>query len=133
MPANEFVTWQPPEEEGDDEPLLGPRAKDTEKSAGRSEGEPRPSDVRGEPLAPDMAELFLSVGRRDGVRAQELLQQLVDVAGLDPATVQRIRVRERHSFVSIKKTDVEAAIAKLTGTTLGGRPLTVEIARERAS
>jgi ATP-dependent RNA helicase DeaD len=78
-----------------------------------------------------MAELFVSIGRRDGIRAQDLLKTLADAAGLDPATVQRIRVRERHSFVSIKKSDVEKTLEKVEGVSLGGRALHVEIARER--
>ena len=129
MPANELSNWQPRAEEGDDEPLMTPRARP-------AAGAPAPPPARDarpprEPLAEDMAELFVSVGRRDGVRAQDLLKTLADAAGLDPATVQRIRVRDRHSFVSIKKSDVEKTLEKVEGVSLGGRALHVEIARER--
>lgn len=127
MPAAEFTNWQPPAEANDDEPLLG-----------RKSSVPPPPD--GAPAAPqaeddappaDTAELFLSVGRRDGIRAKDVLTAFVDVAGLDPASVQRVRVRERNTFASVQKSDVDAALSKLEGTQLGGRSLHIELARER--
>jgi ATP-dependent RNA helicase DeaD len=120
-----FANWQPPEEENDDEPLLPPRSREG------AEGAAPAREAEADADAKDYAELFVTVGRRDGVRAQDLLRALVEVAGLDKTTVRRIRVRDRHAFISIRKSDVESAIAKLHGTELAGRTLTVELARER--
>ena len=81
----------------------------------------------------DYAELFVTVGRRDGVRAQDLLRALVEVAGIDKHTIRRIRVRDRHAFIAVRKADAANAIARLHGTNLAGRTLTVELARERGA
>jgi ATP-dependent RNA helicase DeaD len=81
----------------------------------------------------DFAELFVGVGRRDGAKAHDLLDALVEGAGLDKDHIHRIRVRDRHAFVAVRKTDVERAITRLHGTTIGGKAgTTVEVARERS-
>ncbi|MFO0618762.1 MAG: DEAD/DEAH box helicase [Polyangiaceae bacterium] len=129
MPAAEFTNWQPPAEENDDEPLLGHKSSPPVVEA------PAAPTTADDPSAAsvDTAELFLSVGRRDGVRAKDILAAFVDVAGLDPASVQRVRVRERNTFASVQRSDVDAALAKLEGTQLGGRALHIELARERSA
>ena len=160
VPVTEFANWQPPAEEGDDEPLLGPRGREergreegaspqsarsaahtASASAGSSGAQQREGQLYNAPVAEsgepegdpaDHAELFVTVGRRDGIRAQDLLRVLVEVAGLDKHTIRRIRVRDRHAFISVRKADAATAIAKLHGTALAGRTLTVEVARERS-
>lgn len=78
------------------------------------------------------AELFLGVGRRDGARAQDVLRALVEQAGLDKDHVRRIRVRDRHTFVGVRKDDAERAIGRLNGSSIAGKPsVNVELARER--
>jgi hypothetical protein len=53
------------------------------------------------------------------------------VVGLERDHVQRIRVRDRHSFVTVPHADVPQVIEKLVGMTLGGRTVNAEPARER--
>jgi ATP-dependent RNA helicase DeaD len=160
----DFVTWQPPEEEGDDEPILAKAAAARGGEPGAAEApreprerrerqprepreprerreprEPRPAveagaapSGEGEPLpAGELGELFVNVGRRDGVRAADLQNLLAERAGIERESVRRVRVRDRHSFVSVRKTDVEKAIAGLSGAVLGGRTVNAEVARER--
>ena len=69
----------------------------------------------------DYAEVFVSVGRRDGVRAADLQALLLDQLGLDKADVKRIRVRERNAFVSVRRSEFSRAVAGLSGATLAGR------------
>jgi ATP-dependent RNA helicase DeaD len=150
--AREFANWSPPEEEGDDEPLLPARAsrdagRDANRDANRDDrrGGRGPSESRGtsegrggspelhaEPPAKPggslqeddapYAELFLGVGRRDGARAQDVLRALVEQAGLDKDHVRRIRVRDRHTFAGVRKDDAERAIAALNGSAIAGKP-----------
>jgi hypothetical protein len=128
MPAAEFTNWQPPAEENDDEPVLGHKSSVPPAVPAPAAASPDEAEA----ALVDSAELFLSVGRRDGVRAKDILTAFVDVAGLDPASVQRVRVRERNTFASVQRSDVDAALAKLEGTQLGGRALHIELARERS-
>jgi len=79
----------------------------------------------------DGAEIFVNVGRRDGIRASDLQKVLIEDVGLERERVQRIRVRDRHSFVTVPHDDVARVVDKLIGMTLGGRTVNAEPARER--
>ncbi len=127
----DFATWQPPEEPGDDQPILGdgPAASPREVSSPMHRAaEPQTSANSG---GPDYAEIFVSIGRRDGVRSADLQELLVDHIGLDKDDVKRIRVRERNAFISIRKSEAQRAIDGISKASWGNRSLTAEIARER--
>jgi len=138
----DFTSWQPPEEEGDDEPILGDREDPSviAAAAARAEGittepiaaqtSPRAESSAG---SADYAEVFVSVGRRDGVRAADLQALLLDQLGLDKDDVKRIRVRERNAFVSVRRTELQRAVQGLSGATLAGRSVMAEPARERTA
>jgi ATP-dependent RNA helicase DeaD len=169
----DFTTWQPPEEEGDDEPIWGdsrdarPTQNDARQAPPRDMRQSPPSDVRQSPpndvrsfqqearqaapqrsaAAPvpandddavgaetlpvgETVELHVSVGRRDGARASDLVRVL-EKAGLSKESVQRVRVRERHAFLTVRKEDEERALAALSGQTIAGRVVVAERARER--
>jgi len=131
----DFATWQPPEEEGDDQPILG----DDPRAAAPREGGPpmhRTSEASAASAATaagatDYAEIFVSVGRRDGVRSADIQELLVDHIGLDKDDVKRIRVRERNAFISVRKSEALRAIEGISKASWGNRSLTAEIARER--
>jgi len=73
--------------------------------------------------------LFLNVGKRDGVKVVDLLRLFESQAGLGKEQLGRIRIRDRHSFVAVPKDATERAIAQLTGFEHAGRALAVEVAR----
>jgi len=73
----------------------------------------------------------VSVGRRDGARAADLHTILEDRGSLTRADVKRIRVRDRHSFVNVRRTEVERALTALNGAELGDKTVVAEVARER--
>ncbi|HVK69916.1 MAG TPA: DEAD/DEAH box helicase [Polyangium sp.] len=132
----DFTSWQPPEEEGDDEPILGDAAPAGPRDVAREvTREVAPDDTdpgrSQEGSSGDYAEVFVSVGRRDGVRAADLQALLLDQIGIDKADVKRIRVRERNAFVSVRRSEVTRAVAGLSGATLAGRTVMAEPARER--
>jgi ATP-dependent RNA helicase DeaD len=124
--ARDFASWEPRPEAGDDEPIIPSRAE------GRADGARLEAEASVSAPDADFVELFFGIGRRDGARAQDLLKCLVDTAGLDKDNVRRIRVRDRHAFVAVRKEDAEGAIAKLAGQQLFGKPsVLVEVAREQ--
>lgn len=129
----DFATWQPPEEEGDDQPILGEAPVAPIRELPSRDPAPqmhRATDVQAPP-AGDYAEIFVSIGRRDGVRSSDLQELLVDHIGLDKDDVKRIRVRERNAFVSVRKSEAQRAIDGISKASWGNRSLTAEIARER--
>jgi ATP-dependent RNA helicase DeaD len=127
----DFATWQPPVEEGDDQPILG----DAPTASPRESASPVQRTAEAQPQAAaapsDYAEIFVSIGRRDGVRSADIQELLVDHIGLDKDDVKRIRVRERNAFISVRKSEAQRAIEGISKASWGNRSLTAEIARER--
>ncbi|MFT3763936.1 MAG: helicase-related protein [Minicystis sp.] len=145
----DFTTWQPPEEEGDDEPILGSEREGRAARRRQQQAEARapfegaaPAEAHPAEHAPaeaagsaegdgDLAEIYVNVGRREGARASDFQRILTERAGLDKANVRRIRVRERNAFVSVRREDLAAALNALTGATIAGKVASAEQARER--
>jgi ATP-dependent RNA helicase DeaD len=147
-PVTSYTSWEPPEEADDEKPILTD-ADDTTSPLPRYtvEGEDRPvaparperaerpapaarapSNEGSEP--PGFVQLFVNVGKREGVNPGDL-QKLLSEKGLVEAEAGRIRVRDRMSFISVKKEAFERAVAALTGEVLGGRTVVAELARGR--
>ncbi|HVY49334.1 MAG TPA: DbpA RNA binding domain-containing protein, partial [Minicystis sp.] len=122
----DLVSWQPPEEDNDDEPILG--ASDVAPTQRRAH-----APAEAPPPEGDWVELYVNAGRRDGARAGDVQRALVERGGLDKAHVQRIRVRDRNAFVSVLRADVERALAALNGAQFGSRAAVAEIARGSGS
>jgi ATP-dependent RNA helicase DeaD len=102
-----------PRADSDASPEPGPE------SGPRSEDDPRFTNV------------FLNVGRRDGLRPEDLQRLVVERAQLADSDVGHIRLRDRIAFVGIRKEHAERAIKALIGTVVGDRTLNAEVARER--
>jgi ATP-dependent RNA helicase DeaD len=76
-------------------------------------------------------QLFINVGKREGV-APDDLQKLLSDAGIAPENTGGIRVRDRMSFVRVRKDLFDRAITAFAGRIFGGRPVVAELARPRA-
>jgi ATP-dependent RNA helicase DeaD len=81
---------------------------------------------------PSFAQLFLNVGRRDGLRPGDVQKLLVDLARIDEGEHGRIRMRERITFVSVRPELLERAITALGGQVVAGRTLVAERAKPRS-
>jgi len=77
----------------------------------------------------DLAEVFVNVGRKDGVTAADLRATLTERAGLSDDDIRYVRVKFKHSFVGIPKQCSEASLEALNGATLGEREVLAEPAR----
>ena len=88
-------------------------------------------DKRTDADDPSFTNVFLNVGRRDGLRAEDVQQLLVEKAGLTESDVGHIRLRDRITFVGIRKEHSERAIQALVGVVVGERTVNAEPARER--
>lgn len=114
-----------------------PRDRDRRDDRPRDERprDDRPRDDRG-PVKdveddPSFAQLFLNVGRRDGLRPGDVHRLLVEVARIEEAEQGRIRMRERITFVSVRPEQLDRAIAALGGQVVAGRTLVAERAKPR--
>jgi ATP-dependent RNA helicase DeaD len=68
--------------------------------------------------------LFVTAGRRDGVRPGDLVGALVNQAGLPRSAVGRIELRDGFALVEIRADEAERAQRGLTGTSLRGKRVT---------
>jgi ATP-dependent RNA helicase DeaD len=80
--------------------------------------------------APGFLELFVNIGRREGVHTADL-QQLLTGKGIAEGDMGGIRVRDRMTFISVKKEALERVTAALAGQIIGGRTVVAELARGR--
>lgn len=86
------------------------------------------------PTDDSMVSLFIGAGRREGLRTGELVRFVAEGAGLSGDDIVRARVKDRHSFVSIPKAELDRVVLALNGKSLAGRDVLVEQARpERES
>ncbi|HEX4339790.1 MAG TPA: DEAD/DEAH box helicase [Polyangiaceae bacterium] len=106
---------------GEREPRTEPREDRSE--SGDSEGNGRP--VRG----PHAAELFVSIGRKDGARASDFYAVLEQRAGITIDDTDYVNVRQRHTFIGLSKDLLARALEALNGATIAGREATAEPSR----
>ena len=131
VPHTSFATWEPKAEQDDDKPILPHAMHD----ARDTELPPPPPSVKlpgftehtATDEEADFAQIFVNVGRRDGAKPGDFVRLLE--AALDKKDTGRIRIRDRNTFVSVKKDTVEKAVAALAGKTIGGRTVIAEPAK----
>jgi ATP-dependent RNA helicase DeaD len=140
-PVASFTRWQPPREPDDDRPILADASSRESSSrlpgvtisdaveaapavATRQAAEPTQADE----MDPGLLQLFVNVGKRDGVRPMDL-QKILSDAGIAVDAASAIRIRDRMSFVRVRKEFFDGAVAALTGQVLGGRAVVAELAR----
>src|SRR5690606_10597255 len=81
------------------------------------------------PELPDMTTLYLNVGKRDGLEANDLTALLASACELGSDDIGRVRVKDRHPFVGVPTERVDFVISSLAGHTIKNRALHVERAR----
>jgi ATP-dependent RNA helicase DeaD len=79
------------------------------------------------------AEIFVNIGRQDGVSAADFQRVLTETAEISRAETGRIRVRDRSSFVSVKRELLTKALTALNGASFSGKVCQAEPARARSS
>jgi ATP-dependent RNA helicase DeaD len=75
-------------------------------------------------------QMFVNVGRREGLHPADIQGMLV-ARGVTEDAVDDIRIRDRMTFLRVKKDAFESAVAALTGQVVGGRTIVAELAKAR--
>jgi ATP-dependent RNA helicase DeaD len=125
------------------QPIAGPAASDvtpapdlpdlpgvTISESGGSSGAAAPSAPAVTEEDDGFLQLFINVGRREGVQAKDLQKILAD-RGVSDVSASGIRVRDRAAFVRVRKDLFDQAVAALSGQVIGGRTVVAELARGR--
>lgn len=88
-------------------------------------------EARAEAEDPSTATLFVGIGKRDDANQDDLVAWLTDTAGIDANVISSVRLKDRHSFVSVPVESSEDVIAKIAGANWNGRAVVAEVARPR--
>ncbi len=82
---------------------------------------------RTDPEAATWTRIRADIGKRDGVRAGDLVGALANAVGIQPADVGRIDLRESFTIIEIRPEDASRAMQGLTGTAIRGKRLTARL------
>jgi hypothetical protein len=107
-----------------------PAAREPELSAADAALRERSEDGDFAPAREGVAEIYVSIGRRDGARPSDI-QTILEQNGLNSEQTDYIRVRQRNSFVGVKTEYLEKAVSALNGAAIAGKPAFAEPARQR--
>jgi ATP-dependent RNA helicase DeaD len=111
-------------------------------AAARAAGEPRTTAaMRGGPgghaeagNAPNAyARLFVSLGERDGVRANDLVGAIAGEANIPGTAIGKIEIRDTFSIVEVPADAAGKVISSLNGTTIRNRSVRVDYDRPRTA
>lgn len=79
----------------------------------------------------DMKRLHISIGDRKGVRPRHLLAAIIQSGGVDKASVGKIDVYDKFSFVEVDKSVARKVMDSLNNEEIKGTRVRVEIAKPR--
>ncbi len=75
----------------------------------------------------DRQQVFLAVGKRDGVRAGDIVGAIANEAGIPGDRIGKIDLRESHSIVELAAEDAARVVSVLASGTIRGRRLNARI------
>ena len=68
-----------------------------------------------------MQRLFVNLGEKDGIRAQEIITAITTEAGIPGSQVGKVEVRDTHSLVEVAAGVAELVVGKISGVVVRGR------------
>jgi ATP-dependent RNA helicase DeaD len=106
----------------DVEPIPERESRERRPAGGRGGGRARTAGV-------GMTRLFVGLGRRGGVRPQDLVGAIANESSLRGRQIGAIEIADSFSLVEVPESAAEEVITALRGSTVKGRKVTVR--RER--
>jgi hypothetical protein len=79
----------------------------------------------------EFTQLFVSIGRNRRVYARELAELFAERLQLGANELGSVRVFDKYSFVDINPARADEAIARLSGSEMKGRTITVNYAKKK--
>lgn len=121
-------------EEGDvDEIAAAERRAGKPRSEGASEDEDKPSKSkrreREAEESDDDATLYLNLGKRDGLKANEIAEWLIETTGIERSALKRIKTKDKHSFIRLDEDAAEVVIAALESAEYNEKAVVAEHAK----
>jgi ATP-dependent RNA helicase DeaD len=114
----------------DEQEIPTPRETVRDRPEGR-DGRPGRPERRAGPAGAGVARLFVGLGRRVGLRPQDLVGAIAGESGLSARDIGAIQITDRFSLVEVPESAADMVIEAMSQTTIRGRRPTVR--RERYS
>ncbi|MCA2980895.1 MAG: DEAD/DEAH box helicase [Myxococcaceae bacterium] len=73
-----------------------------------------------------MARLFFSIGKKAGIRPQDLVGAIANEAGIESKQIGAIAIGDRHSFVEVASDVADQVISTMRSSKIRGRPVHVD-------
>lgn len=108
------------------------RGGDEKRASSKREDKPAAAAAAPAPAAAadgSQAKLFVSLGKKHGVSADDIRAMLAKPVGGDKARIGSVSLRDSHAHVRVGEGDVDVIIAALHGTQHNDHDITVERAR----
>ncbi len=119
-----------PEPKPKPKPEPKPEPKPKPKPETKPEPKPKPEPEKKDDEEQGANEIFIGAGRKDGLRISTLMKEIVEITGLNRATVGRVRMLSRSTFVAVPKENFKKVYSALGKIKIGGRKLKFEPAKE---
>lgn len=107
----------------------GNEGRDADRRDGTREDRGQENERGAGPPKGNLKKLYVNIGRRDDLKAKNLKEALVELTGVDEAELQRIRVRETHTYIHVSPDAADLLIAKAHGKRFQEKSLIVEPAK----
>jgi ATP-dependent RNA helicase DeaD len=88
------------------------------------------TERRGRPSNDSVARLFLGIGRRAGLRPQDLVGAIAGESGLHVRDIGAIQITDRFALVEVPEAEATKVIAALRRSTIRGQKPTVRLDRD---
>ncbi len=79
---------------------------------------------------PTWVKIFVSAGKKDGVRPTDLVGLLCNTGGITKQSVGRVDIRETFTLVEVSEHEANRAIRALSGETIRGRRISARLDRK---
>ncbi|MCU0698000.1 MAG: DEAD/DEAH box helicase [Myxococcaceae bacterium] len=86
----------------------------------------RPPEAPARRSGAAMARLFFSIGKKAGIRPQDLVGAIANEAGIESKQIGAIAIGDRHSFVEVASDVADQVISTMRSSKIRGRPVHVD-------
>lgn len=81
--------------------------------------------------SPGMVRFFINVGRKDRIKAKDIVRALSDKTGLSSNVIGKVDIFDKFSFIEIPETSAQEVFSIMHGMKIKGRSVNIEPANKR--
>ncbi len=81
--------------------------------------------------SPGMVRFFLNIGRKDRIKAKDIVRAVGDKTGLSSSIIGKVDVYDKFSFMEIPNNSAKDVYSMMKGVKIKGRTINIEPANKR--